>query len=354
MSTDIHILSVDGSSSKPLAPSTLAASRYLESMHLEQWVVDNPAVLGEGVMIVTRQYDKWSSDDGDLARERLDILGLDTSGQLVVVELKRGNDSRIHLQAITYAALVAGFDKRTLSDAHAEYLTARGQATSRDEALGLLVDHVSDDWDDDILKAPRIVLIAEAYAAQTLTTVAWLSEIAPKLVLEMHTANLFHGLAEESAPCVVFRRQYPPDDPAARVLTPGVASVESAATRIAERKRAARSTYLLYENAAIPEGAEITLQLRGVLTPELVETVEAWIAEVPERGLATWVRNKDKPLSWNAEAVNDRSWSPTRLARHVVAEATGVDKDSLPGGEVWFFGNKNLLSLAREVSAKAE
>lgn len=352
MSSDIHILSVDGARSRPLEPSTLAASHYLESTHLEQWVCDNPSVLGEGVMVVTRQYAKWSSDDGDLARERLDILGLDTSGQLVVVELKRGNDSRIHLQAITYAALVAGFDKHTLADAHAEYLGTLGVETSTEDALNRLVDHVSDDWDDDILKAPRIVLIAESYAAQTLTTVSWLSEIAPKLVLEMHTANLFHGLADGSEPCVVFRRQFPPDDPAARVLTPGVAAVESASTRIAERKRAARSTYLLHENRAIPEGASIVLRLRGSLSAELVDQVEEWVAEAPERGLSTWVRNKDKPLQWNAETVLGRTWTPTNLARHVIAEATGVDKDSIPGGDVWYFEGKSLITLAREVSGQ--
>ena len=352
MPSDIHILSVNGANSTPLTPGNLAASHYLESTHLEQWVVDNPAILGEGVMIVTRQYAKWSSDDGDLARERLDILALDTSGQLVVVELKRGNDSRIHLQAITYAALVAGFDKQALADAHAEYLATLGVAASRDDALNQLNDHVSDDWDDEILKAPRIVLIAEAYAAQTLTTAAWLSEIAPKLTLEMHTANLFHGLGDDSAPCVVFRRQYPPDDPAARVLTPGVASVESAATRIAERKRAARSTYLLYEHDVIPEGAAVNLQLRGAVSAELVEAVEDWINLEPERGEAAWIRNRDKPLKWKADDVEERSWTPTSLARHVVAEATGAFRDAIPGGDVWFVGDKNLLTLAREASAK--
>ncbi|MBB3040118.1 hypothetical protein FHU29_004613 [Hoyosella altamirensis] len=39
---------------------------------------------------------------GDLAKERLDVFGLDSSGKTVVVELKRESDPRIHLQAITY------------------------------------------------------------------------------------------------------------------------------------------------------------------------------------------------------------------------------------------------------------
>ena len=135
MTTDINILAVDGPDAKPLASGSLAASGFLETVHLEQWVVDNPVVLGSGVTIVARQYSKWSSNEGDLGRESLDVLAMDTSGQLVVVELKRGNDARIHLQAITYAALVAGFDKSTVAEAHAEYLTTLGTTCTRDEAL---------------------------------------------------------------------------------------------------------------------------------------------------------------------------------------------------------------------------
>ncbi len=354
MTTDINILAVDGPDAKPLASGSLAASGFLETVHLEQWVVDNPVVLGSGVTIVARQYSKWSSNEGDLGRERLDVLALDTSGQLVVVELKRGNDARIHLQAITYAALVAGFDKSTLAEAHAEYLTTLGTTCTRDEALRRLEEHVSDEWNDEILKLPRIVLIAESYAAQTLTTVAWLSEIAPKLAIEMHTVNLFHDTrgAEESTPCVVFRRQYPPDDPSTRVLTPGVASIESAATRIAERQRAARSTYLLYDHNAIPEGASVAVSLRGAVLQELVAEIEKWIDERPERGRATWTRNRDKPLRWDADTEeSERTWTPTSLARHIVSVATGQTRDAIPGGDVWFYGGKSLITLAREVSA---
>ena len=73
----------------------------LETSHLNV-VVEHPEVLGDNVRIVTTQYGKWSSDSGDLAKERLDILGLDSSGQLVVVELKRGTDQNVHMQAIPW------------------------------------------------------------------------------------------------------------------------------------------------------------------------------------------------------------------------------------------------------------
>ena len=44
-----------------------------------------------------------------------------TPPSALTVELKRGIDQNVHMQAITYAALVAGFSKATLADAHADY-----------------------------------------------------------------------------------------------------------------------------------------------------------------------------------------------------------------------------------------
>jgi RecB family endonuclease NucS len=122
MQSDMLMFTIVGADPQCVAmPSRqLAELGTFEPTHLERWIVDHPEVLGDYVKIVTTQYDKWSSISGDLARERLDLLGLDKSGQLVVVEPKRGTDSRIHLQAITYAALVAGFSKETLADAHAD------------------------------------------------------------------------------------------------------------------------------------------------------------------------------------------------------------------------------------------
>ena len=124
---------------------------------------------------------------GDRAKERLDILGLDVSGQPVVVELKRGSDSRIHLQAITYASLVAGFSETTLAQAHSDYLNReQGQDIDVDEARRRIAAHIEEGVSlEETLRVPKIVLIAEQFSAQTYTTVSWLAEIAPNLTIEL-------------------------------------------------------------------------------------------------------------------------------------------------------------------------
>jgi hypothetical protein len=82
----VFAVAEDRMSCAPMPATQLATLGIFETSHLERWVVDHPEVLGDNIRIVTTQYGKWSSDSGDLAKERLDILGLDSSGQLVVVE----------------------------------------------------------------------------------------------------------------------------------------------------------------------------------------------------------------------------------------------------------------------------
>ncbi|MCM2418118.1 hypothetical protein [Streptomyces sp. RKAG293] len=73
-----------------------------ERQHLQEWVIDHLQVLGEPVLMITSEFDRWADTDGVLARDRLDILGRDATGRLAVAELKRGTADRdVHLQAIT-------------------------------------------------------------------------------------------------------------------------------------------------------------------------------------------------------------------------------------------------------------
>ncbi|HEY8788945.1 MAG TPA: hypothetical protein VIM10_07430 [Actinopolymorphaceae bacterium] len=107
---------VHGSSATPAVRVSLADAGLKEVQDLQKWVIAHPEVLGDNVLVVTGEFNQWASGSGATAKERLDVLGLDASGRPVVVELKRGSDPRIHVQAITYAALLAGSAKSVQAD----------------------------------------------------------------------------------------------------------------------------------------------------------------------------------------------------------------------------------------------
>ncbi len=136
-----HLLVVDGTSAKSATETSLHEHKLLERRHLQEWVIDNPQVLGGDVLIITTEFGSWADADGTPAHDRLDVLAIDGTGRLVVVELKRGMATRdVHLQAITYAALVSRFTLDTLAGAHREFLRRRGSKVDLDEARACLRD----------------------------------------------------------------------------------------------------------------------------------------------------------------------------------------------------------------------
>jgi RecB family endonuclease NucS len=80
---------VAGATAIPATPISLSEAGFTERNHLQEWVIAHPEMLGPGVMVVTLEFDHWRSAAGTHERDRLDVLGLDRDGRLVVAELKR-------------------------------------------------------------------------------------------------------------------------------------------------------------------------------------------------------------------------------------------------------------------------
>ncbi|MGI4893944.1 MAG: hypothetical protein ACRYF3_02395 [Janthinobacterium lividum] len=175
-----HLFVVEGSTATPAVDTDLPAEGLQERQHLQEWVISHPEVLGDDVLVVTAEFDRWTSEsDGTSARDRLDVLGIDASGRLVVAELKRGSAERnIHLQAITYAALVSRFTLDTLAAAHSDFLTRRGEQVDVEAARDSLLAHVDGELVPEVLRRPRLVLLASSFPKQVTHSVVWLSEMS--------------------------------------------------------------------------------------------------------------------------------------------------------------------------------
>src|SRR5665647_2340999 len=122
-----------GDTAHAVKVTTLEAAGLMERAHLQEWVVTHPIILGAGVKIVTVEYDGWVVG-GDAQRNRLDVLGLDRDGRLVVAELKRGiAPDTVEMQVIKYAAMASRFRLDSLASAHAAYSTSRGTPMTHDQ-----------------------------------------------------------------------------------------------------------------------------------------------------------------------------------------------------------------------------
>lgn len=83
--------------------ASLAEAGRRERDDLEEWIRTNPAILGEDMAVIGEQVQTASGP--------IDFLAVDTSGNTVIVELKRGLVPReAVVQAIDYASDVASWD----------------------------------------------------------------------------------------------------------------------------------------------------------------------------------------------------------------------------------------------------
>ena len=147
----------------------------MERHHLQEWVVAHPIILGHGVKIVAVEYDGFMVA-GDAQPYRLDVLGLDTAGRLVVAELKRGvAPDTVEMQVIKYAAMASRFRLESLSAAYAAYSTSRGAEMTKDQAAEALTAHANT-VSDETLANPRVVVIAQGFSPVVISSVVWLAE----------------------------------------------------------------------------------------------------------------------------------------------------------------------------------
>lgn len=326
-----------------------------EVTDLERWIVEHPEVIDPRLKIITTQFNRWGSDKGR-ARERPDIIGLSDTGELVVIELKRGGDPQIHLQALTYAALASSFTLDLLAQEHADWHSKTFRpaekmtvAQARQE-LESFIDADEEVEEELLFALPKIILVAESFPSQVLTTIQWLSEVAPDLSIECHQYQLFNVPTEENKASLVasFNRMFPVNDfeeNRLRAQSPRVAAAKE------QRSRQRKSVSRIVENDLIPTGSSLEFRPSGQVNQEIVAAVESWLAEDPIRRDFTWDPHRKDPLRWGFEP--EKRWSPSALRNELFKRAE-VPVGTFAATLAWFYEGNNLAAVANRAPSHLE
>jgi hypothetical protein len=59
-----RVFTVTGSAASPAQPISLAEAGLRERSDLQEWVVAHPEILGDGVLVVTFEFDRWQAFSG--------------------------------------------------------------------------------------------------------------------------------------------------------------------------------------------------------------------------------------------------------------------------------------------------
>lgn len=156
---------------EPLHETTFAQRGIKERADLQRLLRANIGVVAPDVLVIAEEFGEW-----DQGRRRIDLLGVDDEANLVVIELKRGEDGEhMELQAIRYAAMVSGMTFVRASQAYQSMLDRAGPGR---DAKDELLKHLG--WEepreDDFAKDVRIVLVSGDFSRELTTAVLWLNE----------------------------------------------------------------------------------------------------------------------------------------------------------------------------------
>ena len=151
---------------------------FKERENLQEWIANEPTVLGEDLLIIQKEFGGFSD-----THERLDLLALDKQGSLVIIENKLDDSGRdVTWQALKYASYCSGLSKENIRKIFQDYLDKRNPGDKAEEKLSEFFDDT--DYEDVMLNkgvTQRIILIAAQFQKEVTSTVLWLMNFKVRL-----------------------------------------------------------------------------------------------------------------------------------------------------------------------------
>jgi len=162
MRTEIKTWQIVDGKLQPIATNLKNEGRT-EPYDLEPWLESNPAILGPEILIIGRQIMSKSGP--------IDLLGIDKTGNVVIVEIKRDKLPRESLaQAIDYASDAAEWTIERIGEICSTYSGKSLEETLTDSFPDIDAENLN------INDAQRIILVGFSVESSLERMIEWLSD----------------------------------------------------------------------------------------------------------------------------------------------------------------------------------
>lgn len=162
MGTEIKIWQIKDGVLEPLI-SKLKDNSRTEPYDLEPWIKSNPEILGTDISIIGNQI---SSKSGPI-----DLLGIDSSGNLIIIELKRDKLPREALaQAIDYASDVSSWSIEKISEVCSSKIGKTLEEVYQEQFPDIELESIN------INSTQRILLVGFSIESSLERMIEWLSD----------------------------------------------------------------------------------------------------------------------------------------------------------------------------------
>ncbi|MBD2769775.1 hypothetical protein IC235_17945 [Hymenobacter sp. BT664] len=320
---------------------TFNALAIWERAHIQEWVRQAPEILGEDLLVVSMEFDRFKQ-----SADRLDLLALDRRGNLVVVELKRdGLASYADLQALRYAAMVSTMTIEKLLPYFVHYqqkYVGLADMTAI-RAQELIQEFVTqNDTFKELSNRPRIILCSENFSTELTTTVLWLNQTE----LDISCVRIVPYKVDDKV--VVVPTKIIPLQEANQYMVE-LENKERGKEQQAAQSGRTETFTLLMDNGYLKEGDSIYLsdRLPAYISPEAKASSDENVfrAEIlPRQGKLYTVR-------W---ALDGQVYSLMNLTQTIFARfhPEGTRPAGMQAGRHWSLKDgRNLVELADEVWA---
>ncbi|WP_353363178.1 DUF4268 domain-containing protein [Acidovorax sp. FG27] len=154
-----------------LSEVSFSELRFTERHHLQEWIANQPDVLGEDLLIIQKEFDGF-----DDTKERLDLLALDKAGRLVIIENKLDDSGKdVVWQALKYASYCSTLSKSGILKIFQLYLEKNAPEASAEK---LICEFLGKETIDDVVlnigNEQRLVMVAAKFRKEVTSTVLWL------------------------------------------------------------------------------------------------------------------------------------------------------------------------------------
>lgn len=141
---------------------------FKETQNLQEWLAHQPDALGEELLIIQKEFDGFAG-----TRERLDLLALDKSGNLVVIENKRDDSGKdVVWQALKYASYCANLTKSQIVEIFQQHL--KGDYNAEDLICEFLGAPDIDEVKINVGNDQRLMFVAANFPKEVTNTALWL------------------------------------------------------------------------------------------------------------------------------------------------------------------------------------
>lgn len=173
-SNNLYRIIPEGKTLKAIREIEFSDFNFKERYDIQEWVESTPSILGEDLLIISKDLTFFND-----TKERPDLIALDKNGNIVIIELKRDDSGfSMEWQAIKYASYLSKFKTTDILNLYEKYLTHyKSDVEINPSTLKQkILEFIDEDTFDEINKSQRLILVSHRFAKEVISAVNWLIE----------------------------------------------------------------------------------------------------------------------------------------------------------------------------------